>query len=417
MWTRLAVLAAVVGVCLAGGEVLWSAGTEQSVYNDVVMTHEGTVSTTDFMAQPYMMATYLYHGRGTPIWEWIGQHQEGVREEFYAAGLRAPTRPVLVDLIGVIYGERNNTIVIHGFEGSNNRPVWEFFVPNALNSFDGAHLMDVSEDGAFFALLYYDIHDHTSKLLILDAQTGRVHWTYATEASKTHSPRRVDCSHDGHIITFVDYTSVYQVNTDQRVLRGEILELPSTFYTHEICTNQEADFIGLGRDAISVYEWSNTQRKFTLRWETTKSTFGVCDALHLGRRGLLFAGWARTDAKQQMYERYEIYNSSKPIWTYNTRVESGAVRNYIDDVETDMLGNFIAVAAWGDTDKTNPQVLVFDAFTPTPVFTYFTPGSMYAIDVIHENDRSVIVSAAGKHSHATDRTHWGGDAFCFRITR
>ncbi len=85
-----------------------------------------------------------------------------------------------------------------------------------------------------------------------------------------------------------------------------------------------------------------------------------------------------------------------------------------------LSGNYLAVSTWGDASESTlacPQVYLFGTGSSTPLFSYITPGSMFAVDVLAIpsptlNMTDVWVAASGKSVHANVMGA-GGDFYVF----
>ena len=69
-----------------------------------------------------------------------------------------------------------------------------------------------------------------------------------------------------------------------------------------------------------------------------------------------------------------------------------------------MDGMYTALALWGDAADV-PTVVLLQAGSSVPLFTYTTPGSMFAVDIVLDGT-TLYFSAAGKAVPANEMGEW-----------
>ena len=84
-------------------------------------------------------------------------------------------------------------------------------------------------------------------------------------------------------------------------------------------------------------------------------------------------------------------------------------------------GPYIAASLWGDSGEANyPTVVLLSAASPTPntpIWTYVTPGSMFAVDVAVVSNATadaIYLTASGKATPANEFGN-GGNAYGWQI--
>ena len=81
-------------------------------------------------------------------------------------------------------------------------------------------------------------------------------------------------------------------------------------------------------------------------------------------------------------------------------------------------GAYIGVSLWGDSGETGyPTVVLLKAGSNTPLFSYVTPGSMFAVDLAVSSaagSDTVLLTAAGKAVPANQFGN-GGNAFAWSV--
>ena len=77
-----------------------------------------------------------------------------------------------------------------------------------------------------------------------------------------------------------------------------------------------------------------------------------------------------------------------------------------------MDADYCGVALWGDRDDV-PTAVVLRAGSSDAVFSYVTPGSMFAVDLV-EQQGQLYFSVGGKHTPANVMGE-GGDAYTWVI--
>ena len=133
-----------------------------------------------------------------------------------------------------------------------------------------------------------------------------------------------------------------------------------------------------------------------------------------------------SDATEDVVVGYISYNV-KTVQVANWGLESAALQGAWVSTTNPSLqenptlrldGDYIAVSLWGN-DGDVPTVVLLKKDSDTPLFTYVTPGSMFAVDlnVVAGSGGDVIyLAAAGKAVPANTMGN-GGNAFGWKISQ
>ncbi len=85
--------------------------------------------------------------------------------------------------------------------------------------------------------------------------------------------------------------------------------------------------------------------------------------------------------------------------------------DFLAAVEVSDDGQVFAVASWGNSNNTHPEVQVFDRDLNL-LASIDTPGSAYALDMTRDG-RFVLASAKAVHANVFGR---GGDTYVLRVS-
>jgi len=85
------------------------------------------------------------------------------------------------------------------------------------------------------------------------------------------------------------------------------------------------------------------------------------------------------------------------LWTYIYGNAGGQLQDIVWAVAVD--NGYGVVGSWGNQTQNNPQVRVFHRSSKEPIYTYYTPGSIFDVDILH-NGKSINVVAGCKGTHA-----------------
>jgi len=175
----------------------------------------------------------------------------------------------------------------------------------------------------------------------------------------------------------------------------------------------DGQYVVSGFETAYVWAWNPTQGAYTSKWTIPGNNYFVDGIATSSNPNLVAFGWTRDDTLSIRVDLYDLETGNMK-WSY-----SGP--NGTDDqfvvAEMAMDHGYLAVATWGsDPSSGCPTVYLFSSASSTPVFSYVTPGSMFAVDVLvveqGSPEETIYVCASGKHVHANEFGN-GGDLFAF----
>jgi len=288
------------------------------------------------------------------------------------------------------------------------------------------------------------------QLHVLDGQTGKVLWVFdlRSQGINSSSPG-VSITRHGEFIAFSNQAVTYVLNRKDGSLRGPAVNKGVDAPCH-ICPM--GVYIAWGFTEAHIARWNATIGSYVDRWvfpgkDENGTQWYVVGAVSSVNGGgsqadgcLASFGWIKAGgARQARVDVYSMLNGKK-YWTW---LSSEDVQVQTEPYLS-MHMNFVAVGHWGSDDDTDPQTLLFNLASPTPLFSYVSPGSMFDVQVavddaliptfldgaedyesaptppVHairspDAPTNVYVTSGGKHVHASVMGN-GGDAYGFLVT-
>jgi len=185
-----------------------------------------------------------------------------------------------------------------------------------------------------------------------------------------------------------------------------------------LCMDADANYIGYGFTTTWVLAHSGAgSYKLVLSYTVPNTVAFSCAIGGSAGRYNFAVGYSDFTYTQNTVAKWSLNSSTTPNlpdWTWTGPKSAGGFQDGLFNAATTPTGNYLAFSGWGNSQATSPQVVVFSATKPTPIYTFVTPGSMFDIDVFQPNPTSLYVSAAGKHVHANQFGD-GGDLYFFNI--
>lgn len=303
-------------------------------------------------------------------------------------------------------------------------PSWTFSIPDSTASVlsDQNQCIDISDDASTVAAAVFvnGTAGVTVQVVILNAQTGKLMWSWNSPASKTQYLWGLSTSDTGLFVTASINNNAYVLDTANQVVRA-VVPLDASWVNAAAISADGSILATAGADKVEVYTWSNG--KYTQSNTFAPSGMWYASDLDLQNpvagTAMVTVAWRDGPAMTTRVTSYDVASGTTLIdWTSttNTRLQNQAiVRGY---------GPYVLCSSWGDIDNA-PTIILLKAAakgtTPsnTPVFTYTTPGSMFggdlAVDASNSAYDTIYVAAAGK-SVPANVMGAGGDAYFFSVT-
>eukprot|EP01106_Pelomyxa_sp_JSP_P013584 TRINITY_DN4101_c0_g1_i8.p1 TRINITY_DN4101_c0_g1~~TRINITY_DN4101_c0_g1_i8.p1 ORF type:complete len:345 (-),score=91.26 TRINITY_DN4101_c0_g1_i8:164-1198(-) len=224
----------------------------------------------------------------------------------------------------------------------------------------------------------------------------------------------VELSADGSVLAYVAGTRVVVLDTTTAAVR---LDYSYGFSDDAMCLSGDGSLLGHGFQSFYLIKWDPSTSTYKLLWTTAKSGFYVANCALSADSSTMVVTYMSANYKTNYWEVYDVRGTTKTmLWSYTTTPSTATGQDIPYYVSIAPDGSVFAVASWGDTQATNPQIQLFTSTTPTPFFTQKTPGSMFALDLSKDKTTGeVYVVAGGKHVHA-NVMGYGGDLFAIAAT-
>jgi len=275
----------------------------------------------------------------------------------------------------------------------------------------------------------------TAQLHVIDAQSGKLLWIYDLGPTVQPGELSVSMSRDGSYISFTNVPTAYVLEKATGQLRAGAINLP--FYA-PVQIDSLGNYLTTGSDSAVIYEWNTQSSSYTLAynipiagwyfWTSVSSLNGESGT----NSNLAAFGYSNADVTQLRVDVYSMTSGQQLLSWIGPLNQQGQTMPTLS-----FHMNYLGVGSWGDAAGGDPQILLFDVTTgtsaSTPIFTYTTPGSMFAIEIevasaayppsiTDESDQfvptapsdTVNLIACGKHVHASEFGN-GGDAFAFQL--
>ena len=362
--------------------VLWSHYVEWPIYTSTSTSFPGYTFAGTYLNDPREAELFAPQGGGTPEWVYTGT-------EFRVDGSDS----------GSILGgadEHAGGVNVYKWTGPGNGvPDWTMNIPGVIMSSYGPYF-EVSTDGSTLAALVYNTTD--SRLLMFDPNSSTPIVDYT--AAGFGFPRCMQLSANGRYAVLRLLTDVIVYDRDINSPR-QILNIG--YSTTPVDISGDGDLIAYGWTSMNVLHWTGST--YAPIWTASQPGYSLSKVSISEDASTLATGWYNSSFTTVRLAIYDS-NSSTPIWTYNYPVSSGAVQEYISDIEVSADGRYIIVGSYGDNANINPEVHIFDRDGgAAPIFTVDMPGSVFSVDICSNGG---YASACGKHVHANTTGH-GGD--------
>lgn len=327
---------------------------------------------------------------------------------------------------------------LRGFTGASGggKPVWTYTLTNcSANEVSGEEgsSLEMSDDGSTVAIAVWSTFngtEQTGQLHVLDAQTGKLlYFVKALTGFQLH----VSLSRHGDWTAFTDGRNV-TVYSRKGVPRAPTFVAPGLGY---LCPM--GVFLLSGSTFAVLYEWNQKQGEYVNIWSESgvdpsgNQWFFYTGAITVNGGGsspdgcLMALGWidaTATTVKVSVWNMLTLKN----YWTWTSF--TNAQDQTVPQLAWHM--NYLALAQWGGTDaqgNQNPTIALWNTASNATIFSYVTPGSMFAIDVLLNTAAPpppgsltrpvgsdvVYLMAAGKDVPASEMGR-GGDVFAFQLT-
>jgi WD40 repeat protein len=373
--------------------ILWHKFESQPVYTTAgISTPDGSVSAGTWLNPPKEFEYFELEGDEIPEWVYPGT-------EFHVAVSRNADVLAALD-----YDFASQTATVYKWHPESSTPDWSY----TINPCGLAHRgILVSPDGSTIAVLVTMYTDpSTARLFYFDPDSSVPLGTYDPPGGSF--ARNFGITEHGEFIAVYAAASIYVFDVDADTERWSASAGASS---DVIAISGDGQYLAYGWPGLTFRQWDGAS--YTLLWTRSVSNFRTQRCAFSTDGSTFIIGWNRNDYLQNRIELFDV-PADAPTWTYLYAAGTGAYQDIPDDIALTADGSYIAVASWGDSGNTNPEVHIFRHADSTPVFTVDTPGSMFDVDIAAACNGDVYVSACGKHVNANEQGR-GADLYAIRI--
>lgn len=381
----------------------------------------------------------LWDGKGQLSWAFQSSNTSAIFDVAVARHIDSNSSGPITVAVLESFINLGGDCILRGFGTTAGKavPAWTYTLTNcSANDVSGeaGSSLEMSDDGSTVAIAVWSTFnstEQTGQLHVLDAQTGKL--LYFVKAA-TGEELHVSISRHGEWTAFTDGRSVSVYNRTG-FLRTAPFTVPENAY---LCPM--GVFLMSGYTDAKLYEWKEQDGAYKLIWsmsgqdaEGNQWYFWTTAFTVNGGGGapdgcLVAIGWVN---QQSTAVRVDVYSvlTFKNYWTWTSF--TNAQDQTVPNLSWHM--NYLAMSQWGGIDASgnvNPTIALWNTKSNATLFSYVTPGSMFAVDVLLNTAPAppmrtadarpvgsdmVYVMAAGKAMPASELGR-GGDVFAFQLT-
>jgi len=316
-------------------------------------------------------------GDGTPNWVFNGTDVT-VRTSRHAKVIAA-----------LIYDDIFSTLTVIKWTGSSPKIEWTYTITQSIP----AELpLAVSDDGSTIVVL-------SNKLEFANPNQTRVHIFDSTGGPPRifygiNFPRHIVISGNGRYAAIHESSFVYVIDTKTNDTRWISEDL--RFSDTALAISKDAGLLAFGFNVLFVYAWDTASNTYKFKWQVPSAGQYYVGEVDISDQNEIFVGWSAYAANQNYIQFYDS-SSPSPLWTYIYGNAGGQLQDIVWAVAVD--NGYGVVGSWGNQTQNNPQVRVFHRSSKEPIYTYYTPGSIFDVDILY-NGKSINVVAGCKATHA-----------------
>ena len=287
---------------------------------------------------------------------------------------------------------------LHKWTGPDSIPDWTADFPGYYVGVMADGPLAVSDDGSTIAAITAP-QGTDAHLLLFDADSSLPLVNYT--ATGYGFSRYLRMSTDGRYAAFVALATLIVFDRDSLDVRARI---SMGYSTSAMDISGDGDLLAYGWLGMQVWEWNGTS--YAPAWSYDVGGDYYVTRIAISADGSTIVSCWNTTFYNTLKIVVHEAGSSTPLWTYDYPASSGDWQEAAYDVETTADGSYFIVGSLGDSANINPEVHIFQRDnTPHVYYTVDMPGSMFSVDIASDGS---YATAAGKHVHANSMGR-GGD--------
>ncbi|KAH3763423.1 hypothetical protein Pelo_4757 [Pelomyxa schiedti] len=406
-WCLFAVaLVGAVSALQYAGELLWTHNHDSAIYESCAisdLTYSVAGAGYNDVNQCDLEAASL-SGDGTPSLVW--EHQD----------VEVCGNPTIEEFAAIGYISATMTTQIYKWNSvSSTEPDQTFTVPGRASPADGGqakHAIQIADKTLIGAAVtvYPDAYSYNARAYwFVDGDLSNPQFY---DSENLTSVREVLLTTSGDKLAYVAGSRLVVINTDSGTL---LMDEDFGFSTDALCMSGDGSYIGYGFSTFELLKWNTNTQTYELLWTSVNPGWYVGACAISADSSTLVVTYFTGTYKQNSWSIWDLKTGTNtPMWSYKTAVDTGSGQDAPWCVGITRDGTVFAVASWGDTTGSVPQIQLFDRDTASPFFTQTTPGSMFTLDISEDEKTGIVyVTAGGKHVHANVMGK-GGDLFAIR---
>jgi hypothetical protein len=332
-----------------------------------------------------------------------------------------------VDTFGVQATQLGTTVLGFASGSAGAGPAWSTLLPGCgLDGGGGTYTgFEAADSGARVAVQCYQARDGnaTAGVYALDGQTGAVQWHFDLGEGVKAGQGQVQITGDGAWVLLVNEQGVPTPNSATAyVIDGATGKLrdavPIPFFI-TAAISDSGNYVAVGDNGLAhLWAWDAAAAKYApsqeltppggfLPWDLQMSTGPDAGEF-------VILGCISYDVLTVQVTAWAVGNGSL-IHTWTSATNADKLQ---ENPTLRADGPYIGVALWGDNGN-NPTVVLLKVGVAAPLFSFVSPGSMFAVDVALDASSPagdvVLLAAAGKAVPANAFGN-GGDAYGWEIT-
>ena len=315
---------------------------------------------------------------------------------------------------------------------------WTTTVPkcDASEGVGGAYrCFQASDDGRLVALqatgMDTGLPNATARAYAFDGQTGAINWTFDLKGDPA-GQGDITITGDGAWVGFVNEDSepcpncaqLHVINGATGALRA-LVQIPF-FIAAGI--SQDASFA-----VIQNFTHLQGSEPWVMAWNASTAAYSLLHRLELPSDGFEYdlwdiavtdtpggpvavLGWIQAGTVQRLRVNAWQCDTGALLmdWAAPPNTDTGLQNN--PTIRT--YGSYIALALWGDKGNA-PTVELLTTASNTSLFSFVSPGSMMAVDVVVDASvpaQDIVYLTAGGKSVPANEFGSGGDAYVWQVT-
>ncbi len=383
------------------GTLLWSRHHVDPIYTSCgIAGAGGPVFAGTYLNAPRQVEAIPIDGDGTPDWVSGGT---GLFVDASRSGLV---------LAAIDFDASDSSAVISEWRPGSATPLWSYTVhPCRSLTYQGwasRKPIQVSDDGSTIAVAVtmYVGPDQVGRLFAFEAGSGTpiVDWPFPSGnvVATAISP-------EGGFVAMAGWPTLYVYDVAGDALRWSG---PIGSGNDALAISAAGQYVAWGWTTLSIRTWNGTS--YALHHSMSAGASTYVGQVAFSPDDLFAVTWDNGNTTPNAVA-VETYDLATPALRWHYDYQGTPPSTHVD-IPSSMLftesGDHLVVGSWGGSF---PEVHVFDALDPDPIYTLDTAGSVFDVDVVDASGGGVLVSACGKSVHAGTGGR-GGDLYLIAVT-